>query len=126
MAERARHPHEFELDNTLKIDVQWYKKQQVHPLVSRLLGPVEGTDASRVAECLGMDGARFAMRQGAAGDEDMHNSFTESMSSDLNALFDRKLRWKEFQSMLEGISCLKCSEKIAWKQMLQPDSLEAD
>merc|ERR1719464_1813905 len=29
LAERARHPHEFQLDPLLQVDVEWYKKQQV-------------------------------------------------------------------------------------------------
>merc|ERR1719221_1527822 len=29
MADRARHPHEFQLDMSLRVDIDWYKKQQV-------------------------------------------------------------------------------------------------
>ncbi|CAE7437531.1 unnamed protein product [Symbiodinium natans] len=54
LAERARHPHEMELDPTLRLDMAWYKKQQVHPIIARILGVVEGTSPSRIAECLGL------------------------------------------------------------------------
>lgn len=32
---------------------------QVHPLVARLCGPLEGTDHARLAECLGLDSAKY-------------------------------------------------------------------
>lgn len=38
---------------------------QVFPVVSRLCAPIEGTDAGRLADCLGLDGSRY--RQAAAG-----------------------------------------------------------
>jgi DNA polymerase alpha subunit A len=31
----------------------------VHPLVARLCGPIEGTDPARLADCLGLDSAKF-------------------------------------------------------------------
>lgn len=35
-------------------DTKYYLSQQVHPVVSRLCDPIEGTDAAHLAECLGM------------------------------------------------------------------------
>lgn len=32
---------------------------QVHPVVSRLCAPIEGTDAAHLADCLGLDPAKF-------------------------------------------------------------------
>jgi hypothetical protein len=32
--------------------------RQVHPVVSRLVNPIEGTDAAHIADCLGLDPAR--------------------------------------------------------------------
>ena len=50
---------------------------QVHPVVSRLCAPIQGTDASHIAECLGLDPDRFRGASGgsvggggAAGSED--------------------------------------------------------
>lgn len=34
-------------------DTKYYLSQQVHPVVSRLCDPIEGTDAAHLAECLG-------------------------------------------------------------------------
>ena len=40
---------------------------QVFPVVSRLCAPIEGTDAGRLADCLGLDGARYRQAAAAAG-----------------------------------------------------------
>ena len=45
---------------------------QVFPVVSRLCAPIEGTDAGRLADCLGLDGSKFrqaAAAQGAAQED---------------------------------------------------------
>ena len=34
-------------------DVKYYLAHQVHPVVSRLCDPIDGTDAAHIAECLG-------------------------------------------------------------------------
>lgn len=31
----------------------------MHPLVARLCGPIEGTDHARLADCLGLDSAKY-------------------------------------------------------------------
>ncbi|XP_038050658.1 DNA polymerase alpha catalytic subunit-like [Patiria miniata] len=64
-SQRAYHPGEVQKQDHLKIDTKYYLSQQVHPVVSRLCDPIEGTDAARIAECLGLDpaGYRHAVRQ---------------------------------------------------------------
>jgi len=125
-AMRARHLTELSLDPSLKIDVKWYKTQQVHPLVSRLLGPVEGTDAARIAECLGLDGSRFAQRDAAqGGGGDYGGDYAGSVSQDVEALMDQKSRFKSYSSSLSGVKCRHCEKEVSWKQMLQPEIGEA-
>lgn len=51
--QRAYHVDELKNNENLKIDVKYYLSQQIHPVVSRLCEPIEGTDAARIAECLG-------------------------------------------------------------------------
>ena len=43
----------------ITIDYEWYLSQQIHPPISRLLNPIEGTDSGRIAECLGLDASKF-------------------------------------------------------------------
>ncbi|PFH53233.1 hypothetical protein AMATHDRAFT_54925 [Amanita thiersii Skay4041] len=57
-AERAKHPDEVRR-STLKVDYEHYLSQQVLPPIERLCEPIEGTDRSRLAECLGLDPLRY-------------------------------------------------------------------
>ncbi|CAH0558363.1 unnamed protein product [Brassicogethes aeneus] len=69
--QRAYHIDELKNSKTLKIDVQYYLSQQIHPVVSRICDPIEGTDAFQIAECLGLDTASFkrpAARSDNAGE----------------------------------------------------------
>ena len=82
-AERAFHPEEIrESGGALVVDIEYYLGQQVwtvwdgrfpflllsthpfphfqvHPVVSRLCAPIEGTDGAHIADCLGLDPSRF-------------------------------------------------------------------
>lgn len=121
LAERARHPHELEMDKSLTIDIQWYKKQQVHPLVTRILAVVEGTSPARLAECIGIDAARFSQAALVRAEENGEVLGNMSMVGDLNAIFDRKVRFKDFPSMLPGFKC-KCGEVTKWSQFFVAES----
>ncbi|KAH8271225.1 hypothetical protein KR018_001622, partial [Drosophila ironensis] len=59
--QRAYHLDELKSseDKKLQLDTSYYLGQQVHPVVTRMVEVLEGTDASRIAECLGMDPTKF-------------------------------------------------------------------
>ncbi|SJX64596.1 related to POL1-DNA-directed DNA polymerase alpha, 180 KD subunit [Sporisorium reilianum f. sp. reilianum] len=60
-AERAHHPDELRRkDSELKIDYEHYLALQILPPVERLCESIEGTDRSRLAECLGLDPAKYS------------------------------------------------------------------
>ncbi|GIL61548.1 hypothetical protein Vafri_16011, partial [Volvox africanus] len=67
LAERARHPEELRENSSLAVDVEYYLAQQIHPVVSRLVSPIEGTDAAHIADCLGLDPARYRGASGGSG-----------------------------------------------------------
>ncbi|CAG9766551.1 unnamed protein product [Ceutorhynchus assimilis] len=56
---RGYHPEELKIKEHLKIDVKYYLSQQIHPVVARLIDPLEGIDADVIAECLGLDGTVY-------------------------------------------------------------------
>ena len=67
--QRAYHPDmEVAKRSDLAIDARYYLEHQIHPVVSRLCDPIDGTDAARIAECLGLDASHF--RQALRHDED--------------------------------------------------------
>jgi len=57
--QRAYHPDDLRRNLELRIDVGYYLKNQIHPVVSRLLEPIEGMDNAMIAECLGLDAAQY-------------------------------------------------------------------
>ncbi|EFX79893.1 hypothetical protein DAPPUDRAFT_304346 [Daphnia pulex] len=54
----------------LKPDIQYYLAQQVHPVVSRLCDLLEGIDAVRIAEFLGIDASGYRSTQAASNEYD--------------------------------------------------------
>ncbi|CAN1764594.1 DNA polymerase alpha catalytic subunit, partial [Linum perenne] len=40
------------------VDIDYYLSQQIHPVVSRLCAPIQGTSPERLADCLGLDSSR--------------------------------------------------------------------
>lgn len=61
--QRAYHLDEIKSNDKLQVDKTYYLASQIHPVVTRMLKPIEGTDAARVAQCLGLDPAKY--REGA-------------------------------------------------------------
>ncbi|PWY98143.1 hypothetical protein BCV70DRAFT_202315 [Testicularia cyperi] len=60
-ADRAHHPDELRRkDSELRVDYEHYLALQILPPVERLCESIEGTDRSRLAECLGLDPTRYA------------------------------------------------------------------
>ena len=62
---------------------------QVHPVVSRLCGPIEGTDSARLADCLGLDPSKFrGPPTGASAEEVREEALLASAASlDDDALY---------------------------------------
>lgn len=72
LAERAFHPEEINANPALRVDTDYYLAQQVFPVVSRLCAHIDGTDAGRLADCLGLDGSKYrhvAAQQGEARED---------------------------------------------------------
>jgi DNA polymerase alpha subunit A len=70
LAARARHPDDFR-DSDLQVDYQWYLNNQIHPPVARLCSPIQGTDIARLANCLGLDVAKYQQSMNASEAKDL-------------------------------------------------------
>ncbi|KAI6101196.1 hypothetical protein F5141DRAFT_1190185 [Pisolithus sp. B1] len=68
-ADRARHPDELKkaVSTELSIDYEHYLANQILPPIERLCDPIEGTDRTRLAECLGLDPSRYRTSGGGGG-----------------------------------------------------------
>ena len=75
-AERAFHPDEVErYSHILEIDYEWYLANQIHPPISRLCEPIEGTSSGQLAMCLGLDPSRFNSESHDYGSFDRSEDF---------------------------------------------------
>lgn len=57
--QRAYHLEELKTNEKLKIDKEYYLANQIYPVVSRLLKPIEATNSARIAQCLGLDPNKY-------------------------------------------------------------------
>ncbi|KAG0614550.1 hypothetical protein M758_6G185500 [Ceratodon purpureus] len=107
IADRARHPDELKEENSnWLIDVEYYICHQIHPVVSRLCAPIEGTDAGHIADCLGLDSSKFLQRQSATTiDTDSARLTSASMLEDDD-------RYKLCEPL--ELVCAQCYKKYAF------------
>lgn len=80
-----------------------YLSNQIHPPVSRLVDVIEGTDSARIAECLGLDPAKFSGGGSGGGPAD-------SAADDVfgAALEDDEARFSDAAPLQLG--CAACGE----------------
>ena len=57
--EALRKKKEGEAETPYIIDAEYYLSQQIHPVVARLIEPLDGTDAHTIAEFLGLDPSSY-------------------------------------------------------------------
>ncbi|KAF9302281.1 DNA-directed DNA polymerase alpha catalytic subunit pol1 [Mortierella antarctica] len=80
-ADRAYHPDEIKQPGSnLTIDFEYYLESQVHPPLDRLCGPIEGTDSSRLADCLGLDTSKFRSVVRATAEEEEMQTLGSQLS----------------------------------------------
>ncbi|KAI9850806.1 MAG: DNA-directed DNA polymerase alpha catalytic subunit pol1 [Thelocarpon superellum] len=70
-AKRAYAPQDVsKADSSLQPDVEWYLYKQIFPPVERLCANIAGTDAARLAECLGLDTRKYHISSSSAQAEE--------------------------------------------------------
>ncbi|ELR17510.1 DNA polymerase (pol2), putative [Acanthamoeba castellanii str. Neff] len=108
-AERAFSPDQVEKsDGLLEIDIDWYLTQQIHPPLSRLCGPIEGTDPAQIAECLGLNPAKFQSHVATEGDEQSLDSFSFVPKS----LMDDDEKFKNCEPLV--VTCPWCTKAFVF------------
>ncbi|KAG8835098.1 DNA-directed DNA polymerase alpha catalytic subunit pol1 [Serendipita sp. 399] len=104
-ADRAHHPEEIRRSGgKLKIDYEHYLGQQVLPPVERLCEPIEGTEKTRLAECLGLDPSRYQSHNAGGGEEKLF-VMLDSQKSDAE-------RFRECGPFI--VTCRKCRSAKMW------------
>ncbi|KAJ7230554.1 DNA polymerase family B-domain-containing protein [Mycena pura] len=120
-ADRAKHPEEFrKVDSGLKLDFEYYLGHQVLPPIERLCEPIEGTDRTRLAECLGLDPQRYRTATSSSSDE-VHFLSLDSQISDSE-------RFRHAEPFV--VRCRRCKIELEFapihdreRSILQPSGL---
>lgn len=95
-------------DSGLKPDSEWYLLKQIFPPIERLCGPIDGTDAMRLAECLGLDTKKYQIVNSARQEErEIHP--LESTISD-------EERFKNAEKL--GLRCCSCKASFEFEGLL--------
>ncbi|KAJ3293855.1 DNA-directed DNA polymerase alpha catalytic subunit pol1, partial [Borealophlyctis nickersoniae] len=121
IATRAYHPEEVLKDGSgLKIDFEWYLSNQVHPPIARLCAPIEGTDTARIAECLGLDAAKYYNSVNAASSmeaEELVYTFESQIKDEERFRHVLKwmprCRWCKESAEFEPVSRIKDGQVVA-------------
>jgi len=82
VSDRAYHPKTvLRAEGMLQVDTAWYMAQQLHPPIWRLCEPIEGIESAQVAECLGLDPAKFHRSEMASSAAEGAGSYQNSAAS---------------------------------------------
>eukprot|EP00095_Tigriopus_kingsejongensis_P006206 snap_masked-scaffold252_size238019-processed-gene-1.5 protein:Tk06206 transcript:snap_masked-scaffold252_size238019-processed-gene-1.5-mRNA-1 annotation:"dna polymerase alpha catalytic" len=95
--QRAYHLDEVSERTDLKVDIHYYLANQLHPVVSRLCDPLDGTDASRIAQSLGLN------------PDEYRRSNVREKTEDVDADLDHD-KYRQCQKL--EIVCPQCQEKV--------------
>jgi DNA polymerase alpha subunit A len=106
LADRAYHPKEvMENPDTLLLDMNWYKENQILSSVSRLCKHIEEIDMYRLAACLGIDASKytFAMNK---------NKDLSEIQNDIRIENDSYVTFSASTGLTITCSKCKCEKKI--------------
>ena len=103
-------PDVAKADSGLKPDVEYYLLKQIFPPIERLCAPIPGTDAVRLAECLGLDVKKYQInttgRRGEQSNEitPLESQIPESLRFEKAARFTLRCRFCHEQTIFEGLA----------------------
>ena len=103
IAERSYHPKEIEEDNSLEIDVNWYKENQILSVVKRLVQHIDEISTNQLCECLGIENKHYVMN--------INENYNNNYNNIQEEIFDLRLK--------EGLNiiCDKCKKNYSVKEM---------
>ncbi|XP_013098926.1 DNA polymerase alpha catalytic subunit [Stomoxys calcitrans] len=110
--QRAYHLDELKGSETLKLDTDYYLASQIHPVVTRMIEVLDGTDASRIAECLGLDPTKFRAQVQRTYEERAVDSTGESL---VKSTLQKYRSCEKFKFV-----CVRCKAEIIVASALKP------
>lgn len=109
-AKRSYSPQDVLKPNSgLKPDVEFYLLKQIFPPIERLCAPIPGTDAVRLAECLGLDVRKYQINTSSSNSQKdteifpLESQIPDSVRFANSARLNLKCRHCKEQSVFEGM-----------------------
>lgn len=97
-------------DSGLTVDVEWYLYKQIFPPVERLCANISGTDAMRLADCLGLDVRKYSINNNAS------SGANETEIYPLESQIEDEVRFKD-AARLE-LHCRVCKGSFGFEGLL--------
>ncbi|KAI9758865.1 MAG: hypothetical protein M4579_002748 [Chaenotheca gracillima] len=108
-AKRAFAPQDvIKTDSGLKPDIEWYLYKQIFPPVERLCAPIDGTDAIRLAECLGLDTRKYAIHSSTSPEQQEISPLESQIADDI--------RFKDAARL--SLRCRACKSNFEFEGLL--------
>lgn len=110
-------------ESELKPDIDYYLHKQILPPVERLCAPIEGTNVTLLAECLGLDTSKYRVSS-ASGSGSYNNAETEIHP--LESQVPDEIRFKDCAPL--GLLCLSCRTPFQFRGLgvtATPDAVTA-
>ena len=94
-------------DLGLKPDVEYYLLKQIFPPIERLCAPIPGTDAVRLAECLGLDVRKYQINTSSGSNQQNSEIFP------LESQIPDSVRFENVARL--ALTCRSCKEKSTFE-----------
>lgn len=94
-------------DSELVPDVDYYLHKQILPPVERLCAPIDGTNVSLLAECLGLDTSKYRVSSASKSSEQSNEITT------LESQIPDHIRFKDCEAL--GLLCLGCKNHFEYR-----------
>lgn len=96
-------------------DPEYYLSKQILPPLERLVAPVQGTDSVRLAECLGLDVAKYQARLDHANSNGSNSAF--NAFKPFQSTIDDSERFRNSKNLL--LQCNSCQHVFAFLGLTQ-------
>lgn len=94
-------------DSGLNPDIEFYLLKQIFPPIERLCAPIPGTDAVRLAECLGLDVRKYQINTSSGGNQQNTDIFPLESQIPDSVRFETAARLT--------LTCRSCKEKSVFE-----------
>ncbi|GLB06643.1 DNA-directed DNA polymerase alpha catalytic subunit pol1 [Aspergillus tubingensis] len=98
-------------DSGLKPDIEFYLLKQIFPPIERLCAPIPGTDAVRLAECLGLDVRKYQINSSSGSNQQNADIFPLESQIPDSVRFENATRLT--------LTCRFCKEKSVFEGLAQ-------